>query len=105
MLGLLKSPEIEDEEAVCKWLQKNLNGGNKNPAAGKYSLKVVIGWSRRRILVFVVAPVILVLTAVTATTVVLSAMKGDLAWSGLANYCSGLAAGESNFDGIRPVAN
>lgn len=102
---MLRSPEIEDEKALCQWLQRNLNHGNKRPSAGKYSLEVVVGWSRLRILMFVVVPIILFLTGTTAVAIALSVVKGNIGWFGVANYCSGLAAGELSFLLTIPAAD
>jgi hypothetical protein len=61
-LGLSpRKPEVEDEDAWCDWLQKNLNGGDKDPSVGQYSIGVIVGWSRERILEIVVQPVIVFL--------------------------------------------
>jgi hypothetical protein len=71
-LGLVKRPNVEDEKAWCKWLQQNLNGADKDPSAGQYSIEVIVGWSRRRILIIVVIPFILFLTCTTTFTLLWS---------------------------------
>lgn len=82
-LGLVKRPDANEETAWCEWLQQNLNGvirkppdlyGNHDapsdpppaPSAGQYSIEVIVGWSRRRILVIVAISFILFLTCTTA---------------------------------------
>jgi hypothetical protein len=97
-LGMVKSPEVKEEEAWCEWIQKNLNKGERDPSAGQYSIEVVVGWSRRRILAIVVMPFILFLCCTTIFALLWSnsigAHEGDIsAGFTIASYFAGLAGG------------
>jgi hypothetical protein len=115
-LGLVKSPDANEETSWCEWLQQNLNGVIKKPpdlngdhdappdppptpSAGQYSIEVIVGWSRRRILVIVVIPFILFLTCTTAFAILWSFHLRDHhssvgAGFSIASYFASLAAGE-----------
>jgi hypothetical protein len=114
-LGLAKRPNEEDEKAWCEWLQQNLNGfkkqpqdlaaGNRDPpnqpdpSDGQYSIEVIVGWSRRRILIIVVIPFILFLICTTTFALLWSVNLGAhhsnvSAGFSIASYFAGLAGGE-----------
>jgi hypothetical protein len=98
-LGLVKQPAVQDEREWCEWLQRNLNHGSMDPAAGQYSIEVVVGWSRARILRIVVIPFVLFLSCTTTFallwSVTLGAHHGNVsAGFSIASYFAGLAGGE-----------
>lgn len=113
--GLAKKPNEEDKNAWCEWLQQNLNGFKKqpqdlaavnrdppnhpNPSDGQYSIEVIVGWSRRRILLIVVIPFILFLIGTTTFALLWSVNVGAhhsnvSAGFSIASYFAGFAGGE-----------
>jgi hypothetical protein len=63
---LVQAPDPSEEREWCEWIQKNISGGDEDPAKGQYSIECVLGWSRPRIIGFVIVP--FVLAAVGTTT-------------------------------------
>jgi len=95
-----RKPEVEVEIAWCDWLQANLNNGSKDPAVGQYSIEVIVGWSRERILYIVVIPLVFFLCCTTTFALVWSFTVGAhhsnvSAGFSIASYFAGLAGGES----------
>jgi hypothetical protein len=95
----VKAPDIEEEEVWCEWIQKNISGGNEDPAKGEYSIECVLSWSRPRVIRFVIVPFMLAAVGTTIFGLVWSfnigSHKGDAAGGfTIASYFAALAGGK-----------
>jgi hypothetical protein len=95
----VQTPDIEEEKAWCEWIQKNVSEGNEDTQKGEYSIECVLGWSRPRVIRFVIVPFMLAAVGTTTFGLIWSfnigCYKGDAAGGfTIASYFAALAGGK-----------